>query len=233
MRRYRRRARSSSAASHLPIGLHNELSYAGWWPSRIFFHCAVEPTKDGQTPIGDSRDIYRAMPAKLRERFEKDGVRYVQNLHSGTGPGKSWQQTFETEDRKAVEAYCKKHGMEFRWTGYGLNTSLLRQAVIRHPKAGTMSWFNQAEHWHAAMQTARFWDVKPGDGQSDTFAAHCTYGDGSEIMKAELDAICEVTKAAERAFDWKKGDLLMLDNLSCAHGRRPYEGPRRILVAMC
>ncbi len=221
---------STDFPAHLPIGLHNELSYSGWWPGRIFFHCAVEPAKGGETPIGDSREIYRRMPDKIRDRFERHGVRYVQNLHKGEGPGKSWQQTFETQDRTVVEAYCAKHGMQFRWTDYGLNTSINRQGVIRHPKANTMSWFNQAEHWHAAMQTVRFWDVTPE--AADTLVAHCTYGDGTEMTKGELETICEVTASAERAFPWAKGDLLMLDNLSCAHGRRPYEGPRKILVAM-
>jgi alpha-ketoglutarate-dependent taurine dioxygenase len=219
---------STDFPPHLPIGLHNELSYAGWWPSRIFFHCKIEPTKGGETPIGDSRAIYRSMPEDIRRRFETEGVRYVQNLHGGTGPGKSWQQTFETTDKTVVEAYCTTHGMAFRWTDYGLNTSIRRQGVIQHPVTGQMAWFNQAEHWHAAMQTARFWDAAPGD----SFAAHCTYGDGSEISRSDLEAVCEVTQAAERAFAWRVGDLMMLDNLICAHGRRPYAGPRKILVAM-
>jgi alpha-ketoglutarate-dependent taurine dioxygenase len=31
---------------------------------------------------------------------------------------------------------------------------------------------------------------------------------------------------------WEAGDLLMLDNLLAAHGRRPFSGERRIAVAM-
>jgi alpha-ketoglutarate-dependent taurine dioxygenase len=223
---------STDFPPHLPIGLHNELSYAGWWPSRIFFHCVTEPSSGGETPIGDSRAIYRNMPERIRDRFERHGVRYVQNLHSGNGPGKSWQQTFETDDRKAVEAYCDRHGMRYRWTDYGLNTSLDRQGVLRHPLAATMSWFNQAEHWHASLQTARFWDAATNGAEADTFAAHCLYGDGSEITKGELEAVCETTAKSEIAFPWRAGDLMMLDNLSCAHGRRPFAGPRKILVAM-
>jgi hypothetical protein len=33
-------------------------------------------------------------------------------------------------------------------------------------------------------------------------------------------------------FSWRRGDLLVLDNLLAAHGRKPFEGDREILVAM-
>ena len=33
-------------------------------------------------------------------------------------------------------------------------------------------------------------------------------------------------------FPWRDGDVLMLDNLLCAHGREPYAGKRRVLVSM-
>ncbi|CAM5231048.1 hypothetical protein SANTM175S_04757 [Streptomyces antimycoticus] len=32
--------------------------------------------------------------------------------------------------------------------------------------------------------------------------------------------------------DWHTGDLLLIDNMLVAHGRRPYTGTRRVLVAM-
>jgi alpha-ketoglutarate-dependent taurine dioxygenase len=34
------------------------------------------------------------------------------------------------------------------------------------------------------------------------------------------------------SFRWERGDVLLLDNYLVAHGRNPYEGPRKILVAM-
>lgn len=225
---------STEFPPELPIGLHNELSYAGWWPSRIFFFCKIEPKVGGQTQIGDSRRIYERMPAKLRERFERHGVRYIQNLRSAATPGttKNWQQTFETEDRSAVEAYCARHGMEYRWTDFGLRTSILRQGVVRHPVSGATSWFNQAEHFHGAVQSPHFWGKDRSGFSEETLPAHCVLGDGSEISRADLEAIMATTEGAEVLFDWRQGDLLMLDNLLTAHGRKPFKGERKILVAM-
>lgn len=36
----------------------------------------------------------------------------------------------------------------------------------------------------------------------------------------------------EGVFSWGKGDILLLDNMSIAHGREPYAGERKIVVAM-
>jgi hypothetical protein len=33
-------------------------------------------------------------------------------------------------------------------------------------------------------------------------------------------------------FDWQKGDVILLDNMLVAHARDPFEGPRKIVVAM-
>jgi len=32
--------------------------------------------------------------------------------------------------------------------------------------------------------------------------------------------------------DWRTGDVLLVDNVLLAHGRRPFTGDRRVLVAM-
>jgi hypothetical protein len=33
-------------------------------------------------------------------------------------------------------------------------------------------------------------------------------------------------------FTWRQGDVVMLDNMLVAHARDPYEGERKIVVAM-
>jgi len=34
------------------------------------------------------------------------------------------------------------------------------------------------------------------------------------------------------SFPWRQGDILMLDNMLVAHARNPFEGARKIVVAM-
>jgi len=52
------------------------------------------------------------------------------------------------------------------------------------------------------------------------------------IADAELDAVREAYRKATVLFSWQPGDLLLLDNMQVAHGRTPYTGNRKILVAM-
>lgn len=33
-------------------------------------------------------------------------------------------------------------------------------------------------------------------------------------------------------FPWQTGDVLMLDNMLTAHAREPFQGPRKVVVAM-
>ena len=34
------------------------------------------------------------------------------------------------------------------------------------------------------------------------------------------------------AFKWEKGDVILIDNRTVMHSRRPFEGPRRILASL-
>jgi hypothetical protein len=223
---------STEFAEHLEIYLHNELSYAGWYPSRVFFYCNIEPASGGQTTIGDSREIFKSMRADMADRFANLGVAYIQNLHSGIGPGKSWQETYETDDRQVVEAHCQDNQVEYRWTDYGLWTRTVCSAVNDHPVTGQRAWFNQADQFHAMAPSARIDPDVSRKFDEERYPCHATYGDGSEISLEDLSDIRSVFADNEVLFSWQRGDVLMLDNLIAAHGRKPYTGDRKILVAM-
>src|SRR5579863_5741825 len=87
------------------IFLHNENSYAGTWPMKIFFCCVTAAQQGGETPICDVRRVYQRIPARVLERFEQKGVMYVRNFSDHIGL--SWRTVFQTEDRAKVEQYCQ------------------------------------------------------------------------------------------------------------------------------
>ena len=61
---------------------------------------------------------------------------------------------------------------------------------------------------------------------------HVIYGDGSPLEEESLDIIRRAYDAETVAIPWQRGDVLMLDNMLVAHGRRPFMGPRKVVVGM-
>jgi len=227
---------STEFPPEMTIGLHNELSYTRAWPERLFFCCLKSAESGGETPIADSRDVYARMEPSVLERFEGLGVIYAQHLRDADvpGPGKSWQESFETGDREQVERVCRGQGMEVRWTRRGLRTSLHCSAVLEHPVNGHSCWFNQADLWHAQFDTVKEQEHATPAQQPEgkALGCHAFYGDGSEIPIADLQAVREAYDSARMSFPWHAGDVLILDNILMMHGREPFEGERRVLVAM-
>ena len=69
-------------------------------------------------------------------------------------------------------------------------------------------------------------------GSEDRFRLNVTFGDGSPIDPEALAAVRSVVREESRPHVWRKGDVLVLDNMLAAHGRRPYSGDRRIVTAI-
>lgn len=214
------------------ISMHNELSYALHWPARLLFYCAREPATGGATPVVDGQVWLDALDAQVREAFA-GGLRYTQNLHGGSGFGKSWQDTFETGDRAVVDAFLAGNQAVWVWKpDGGLRVDLLRPATTKHPVTGAEVWFNQADQWHPAAL-----DEETAEALGELFAPEdmpqtVCFADGSPIPADYVRQIRDRGLAAAVDVDWRLGDLLLIDNVSVGHGRRPFTGPRRILVGM-
>ena len=60
---------STEYPAHQPIPLHNEQAYTREWAMRLWFHSVIDAHSGGETPIADSRAIYRDMPPVFRRHF--------------------------------------------------------------------------------------------------------------------------------------------------------------------
>ncbi|WP_341716331.1 TauD/TfdA family dioxygenase [Micromonospora sp. FIMYZ51] len=222
---------STEYPAQYTISMHNELSYAAHWPARLLFYCQIAAQTGGATPVVDARLWLESLDPEVRAAFA-DGVCYQQNLHDGMGLGKSWQQTFETEDRAEVEAFLAGTGATWQWTADGLRVSQLRPATVRHPVTDVEVWFNQTDQWHPAGLDDEVAKVMTQVMTQDELPQSVTFADGSPIPEEYVFQIRDRGLDAAIDVDWRVGDLLLIDNVLVAHGRRPYTGDRRILVAM-
>jgi alpha-ketoglutarate-dependent taurine dioxygenase len=213
------------------IPLHHELAHSNQWPMKLWFFCDRPATRGGITPIANDRKVLPLLDPKIKETFLRKNVMYVRNY--GEGVDMPWQEVFQTTDRATVEEYCRKARMECEWKDTDhVRMRAVRRAVAEHPKTGEKVWFNHAHMFHQSNLEPEVRDSLLTIFKEDELPRNVFYGDGSPIESSVLDEIRRVYDESAVRFQWQEGDVLMLDNVLASHGRDPFEGPRKILVAM-
>jgi alpha-ketoglutarate-dependent taurine dioxygenase len=211
--------------------MHHELSYRLEFPGLMLFACLSAPAKGGATGVADSTAVLDALPGDLVERLEREGWTLVRNYNEEIGA--SLAEAFGTEDRGAVESYCRANAIEFEWQpDGGLHTWQRRSAVVRHPVTGRRCWFNQIaflNEWTLDAEVREFLvDTYGAEGLPFT----TRFGGGDPIGEDVVQLLNEVYKAKTMREPWQAGDLMLVDNIRSAHSREPFTGPREVLVGM-
>jgi alpha-ketoglutarate-dependent taurine dioxygenase len=214
-----------------PMCMHHELSYTLEFPGLLLFACLSAPSAGGATAVADSPTVLDALPTELVARFEREGWLLTRNYNDEIGA--SFAEAFGTEDRGAVERYCRANGIEFEWQpDGGLRTRQRRSAVVRHPVTGQRCWFNQIpflNEWTIASEIREYLvDVYGAEG----LPFNTSFGNGDPIGEDVVELLNQVYEANTAREPWQAGDLLLVDNVRTAHAREAFEGPREVLVAM-
>lgn len=213
------------------IHFHNEQSYTRSWPMKLYFFCVRPAEKGGATPIADGRKVLKSLDPGLREKFVGKRVMYVRNY--GDGMGLTWQTAFQTTSKAAVEEYCQRAGISFEWKGgERLRTRQIFDAVVAHPKTGEQLWFEHAAFFHITSLAPEVRRALTEEFKEEDLPFNTYYGDGSAIEESALEQIRGAYASASKRFDWREGDILLIDNMLTSHSREPFSGPRKIAVAM-
>jgi alpha-ketoglutarate-dependent taurine dioxygenase len=216
----------------LEIILHNESSFAAKFPRKISFYCIETAEKGGETPIADVRKVYERIDPSIKKPFEEKGVLYVRNLAGGPF-GFTWQEVYQTKDKAEMEKFCREAETDYEWVDENkVRIKQVRPAVTKHPVTGELLWLNHATVLNVfaiepKLQQMLLKFFKEKDLPNNTY-----YGDGSSISREVIDELRKAYDSATVAFKWEPGDVLMLDNMLVAHGRKPFSGKRKIVVAM-
>jgi len=210
---------------------HNEASHTPRWPMKQMFLCVTAARAGGETPIADCREIYRRLRPELLEQFAEKGLMYQRTFTPGLDV--SWQDFFKTTDRAKVEEKCRRDSIHWEWIDEdSLRIWELCPAVAKHPKTGEDLFFNQIQVHHAAFLDPKLRQSMSSVFGEDRLPRNVLFGDGTPIPDEVARETYDLYVEKSVAFPWQEGDLLLLDNMLTAHSRNPYEGPRKIVVAM-
>ncbi|MGW7052602.1 TauD/TfdA family dioxygenase [Streptomyces sp. NPDC054887] len=214
-----------------PMCMHHELSYALEFPGLMLFACLRAATDGGATALADASTVLQALPAELTERFEREGWLLTRSYNDDIGASET--EVFGTDDRDAVESYCRANGIAYARDPDGvLRTRQRRSAVVRHPVTGARCWFNQIaflNEWTLAPEVREYLvDVYGADG----LPFNTRFGGGDPIGEDVVQLLNKTYEDNTVREEWQAGDLMIVDNVRTAHSREPYEGPREVLVGM-
>ncbi len=237
---------STEAPPSFMIPLHNEMSYIKNYPRHIYFYCSVAPKENGETTIADARGVYNSIDPVIREKFVKNGLKYISNfygksklldwINSFKRAHKTWMDAFETHDKSEVEKKCFENQFGYKWSKNDwLQVIYEMPSVIVHPETGERVWFNQAHLYDynpRLLGLLNWMGTKLLYMQKDTVMHEIYYGDGSVVARQDLYHVMDVLEKETVKFPWQKNDLLILDNVLTMHGRASFSGPRKILAAM-
>ena len=237
---------STEAPPKLKIPLHNELSYTKNYPTHIYFYCDVEPQVGGETIIADARTIYKKVDPSITQKLENKKLKYVSRLYKRSvlidminrvaRGHKTWMEVFETSEKEEVEKKCEQQDFLFKWhKNDWLEVNQIRPALLQHPRTGETVWFNQAHLYDFNPKLIGFWNyigTKLVYCRDYTRSHDMYFADGTKVPRDDLYHIMDVLDENTIRFPWKKGDVMMLDNVLAMHGRAPFQGKRRILTAL-
>jgi alpha-ketoglutarate-dependent taurine dioxygenase len=225
------------------IILHSEMAYMKSYPPRLAFFSKVTAPVGGETIIGSLRAFMERFPADLKAKLEGRKVKIVRNFGpAGNTRGVAvvdhadnigWDDAFFTDSREEVEAHCRKLGMEPIWHENGALT--LREETdifAEHPVTGERFYRSNLHANNTYERDPLFAELGRKVRAAQKYPTGHYLDTGEKLTDAESEAILSVYDQVELAWPWQDGDVLMLDNLLCAHGRNPFSGPREVLVAL-
>jgi len=175
--------------------------------------------------------VLDALPTELTNRFDREGWLLTRNYNEEIGA--TVAEAFGTEDREAVERYCRGNAIEFEWQpDGGLRTSQRRSAIVHHPLTGQRCWFNQIaflNEWTLDPEVREYLvDLYGADG----LPFNTRYGNGDPVGEDVVALLNSVYDAHTAREPWQAGDLMLVDNVRTAHSREPFQGAREVLVGL-
>ncbi|BDD54777.1 hypothetical protein MAP00_000367 [Monascus purpureus] len=195
-------APANESPKEVLIYSHSESPQVPHAPEYIFFYGHRVPVKGGETPISSSLELfYRA-----------------QRLNAPSGV---WKEIQDGDDeptrRRKIEAQISRYGRHtyttWEWTDDGKTLVLTHRLPAIHTQPNT--------NLHTLFtRLAGYFKYSQGGRKNVT---QQLYGDGTPIPEIFLERLAKITDEIRIPHKWRRGDVLVYDNIIAQHGRQPWE----------
>lgn len=245
--------KSTAVANGHSIPLHQEVTNGSRkdMPKNISFFCVTPPEQGtGKTLVGNvaqvSEKIERLMPDLWSQMSTKTLTYTARYL-----PKNSWrtkwirwlnpshatiEKRFGTEKREEVEEKCRLEGLICEWDGEWAIIS--RKGVPATIEANGKTLFcNEIHLSKFNSQLCGGW-LKYIVARillyptSRSMQFNVQFDDGTQISRRDAGNLLNIIQEHQEGRSWKKGDLMVLDNITTMHAKTSHVGQREILTAM-
>lgn len=234
---------ASDEDSSVSMDLHQDNTYWPRPPTKLFFYYEQPAAIGGLNPLLDMRAFISKLPQNIVDEFETRLVRYQSFYPHRSVDDRfvTWQQSFQTESRDAVEDILRAGLFDFEWTDRGLQKYKVLSPFKTHPKTNEKVWSNMIQSMHASYFHSHPtfpelidmpYDAYCEDNAEYDYPFHMTYGDGSEIPSELIALLRRLSWEEAVAFKANAGDLLVIDNFLVQHGRLSYQPPRKLWLGI-
>lgn len=229
------------------IGMHNE--FVGTRaPRAAAFVCFKAAETGGEFLIADGRAIFRDLNPDLVEKLYNRSIRYsVMEL-----PFFGWLDNVPGPLQDPIKGVVKglasaainakvDFTVDLQWGEAGYDNTKMLQArapkqppIVLHPVTGDPTWFCNV-HSHSSKlrkeREGKYGAERFEDGASQINKSDMFFGDDGDISDEDLKHMDEITMKNVQFVKMTEGDVVLLDNYSCMHGRNVFDGTRKHGVA--
>lgn len=192
--------------------LHPELSREPWRPDACFFACLEPPADQGQTTYCDGIALADALPADIREAMEGRQLLYIQPATSDTL--RYWLGSAMASPQLLAEQPSDGPYV-FKAAGNRVVRYFSRPILSPTRFSDKLAFANFLPFARDYLGLANF---------------PCL-DDGKPVPEEWMAAVREAAGRLTHQVDWRKGDILMVDNSRFMHGRRAITDPDNRLIA--
>ncbi|MEO2017479.1 MAG: TauD/TfdA family dioxygenase [Fuerstiella sp.] len=220
---------ANEAPADVNICLHHEMAQTPIYPSKLFFFCEKPAEQGGATPLCRSDVLFDRMTKEVPQ-FASDcaekGLLYSHVMpavdDAASGMGRSWQSTWKATTPQEAETRMTTLGYSWEWLDDGcLKVTTPQLQAVKQLDNGRTAFFNQLIAAFHGWKDARNDPVKS-----------ITFGDGSLLDPATMDRIIEMAEEITFNVPWQAGDVALVDNYVTMHGRRTFQGTRKVLASL-